>query len=178
MDSTSFLHRNAFCTRSLRVSDRSGSVGAYPAPYPGMPGFATATPSQWNNDSHAGGQRDTPPCSQQLPNQSNGRGGEGGGGGTSNYSSGQSAPTGQSDELCVPSSVGLLCSFSPYRGLTFPQELTCFECGAYRQHYAHECPERFVRVRLEPPQGRRIDSGGGGITKDSSAWHPSRSFAC
>ena len=133
------------------------SIGSYPAPYQGMPGFADATPSQWNNDNQAGGQCRSLLGSQKQPNQSNGRGGGGGDGGAgSNYSSGQSAPPGHSDEFCVPYSVRLLGSFSPYRGLKFPQELTCFKCGAQRQHYAHECPARFVRVRGEPPPGWRL----------------------
>jgi hypothetical protein len=56
----------------------------------------------------------------------------------------------QSDSLCIPYSTGLLGSFSPYRGVAFPQELRCFECGASQQHYAAECPARFARELLPP----------------------------
>ena len=148
------------CQPCLRVCGRQGPwdehppVGSYPALYQGMPGFADPTPQQWNSDNQAGGQRGMTYGTQQLPNQSNGRGsGDGGGGGGNKYCTGQSASHGQSDEVCVPYSVGLLGSFLPYRGLTFPHDLTCHECGALRQHYASECPARLVRVRGEPLLG-------------------------
>ena len=65
----------------------------------------------------------------QRPDQQPGRGGGGG-----LYATLQSAPHVQSDELYIPYSPGLLGSFSPYRGLSFPSGLSCYECGALRQH--------------------------------------------
>jgi hypothetical protein len=50
---------------------------------------------------------------------------------------------GKSDKLYIPHSVGLLGSFPPYRGLSFPSNMLCFECGAFLQHYATECPAHF-----------------------------------
>ncbi len=76
----------------------------------------------------------------------------------------------QSDSLCIPYSTGLLGSFSPYRGVAFPQELRCFECGAAQQHYAAECPARFARVRGEPPPGWKMDHLGT-VVKDPAAWN-------
>jgi hypothetical protein len=86
------------------------------------------------------------------------------------YSTWPSAPQGQSDELYIPDSIGLLGSFPPYRGLLFPSNMSCFECGAFRQHYATECPARFVHVRGEAPPGWRVDQLGA-VIKDSAAWN-------
>ncbi len=86
------------------------------------------------------------------------------------YSTWLSVPQGQSDELYIPYSVGLLGTYSPYRGLSFPANMSCFECGAFREHYATECPARFVRVRGEAPPGWRVDHLGA-VVKDSAAWN-------
>jgi hypothetical protein len=94
------------------------------------------------------------------------------GGGQSNYSTGQSAAQGPSDELYIPYSAGMLGSFSPYRALAMPPSLTCYECGAMQQHYGNECPTRFVRVRGEAPPGWKIGPGGS-VTKDPAAWNGS-----
>ena len=40
-----------------------------------------------------------------------------------------------SDELYIPSSAGLLGSYSPYRGMALPNDLTCFECHAAVHHF-------------------------------------------
>ncbi len=51
-----------------------------------------------------------------------------------------------------------------------PPNLTCFECGAFRQHYGAECPARFVRVRGEAPPGWKMDQLGA-VVKDPAAWN-------
>ena len=76
----------------------------------------------------------------------------------------------QMDTLCIPYSLGLLGSFSPYRGVPFPPDLRCYECGALQQHYAAECPARFARVRGEPPPGWMTDQSGA-VVKDPAAWN-------
>jgi hypothetical protein len=71
-----------------------------------------------------------------------------------------------SDELHIPYSIGLLGSFSPYRSVRPPE--TCYECGAAHDHFAHECPTRFLRVRGELPPGWRRD--GPAVIRDSAKW--------
>ncbi len=82
----------------------------------------------------------------------------------------QSPLPGQTDDLYIPYSTGLLGSFSPYRGLSFPVSMTCFEFGAVQHHYAAECPARFVRVRGEPQPGWKVDVQGA-VAKDHAAWN-------
>lgn len=137
-------------------------VGAPPAPM-GCPGLA-ATVRPWGTPDGS-----QPPPLYTTSQRSNQQAGKGGGGGGSLYSTAQSAPQGQSDELYIPYSTGLLGSFSPYRGLPIPSGLTCYECGAFRQHYANECPARFVRVRGEPPPGWKVDRQGA-VAKEATDW--------
>ena len=61
----------------------------------------------------------------------------------------QSAPTGQSDDLYIPYSTGLLAS---------------------QHNYSAECPSRFVCVRGEPPPGWKVDVLGA-VAKDYAAWN-------
>ena len=75
-----------------------------------------------------------------------------------------------SPELYIPYSTGLLGSFSPYRGMSLPPDLTCYECHAPVHHYGAECPTRFVRVRGEAPPGWRIGAGGI-VEKNPAAWN-------
>ena len=71
-----------------------------------------------------------------------------------------------SDELHIPYSIGLLGSRSPYRSVRVPD--TCYECNALNDHFAHECPSRFLRVRGELPPGWRRD--GSAVLRDASKW--------
>ena len=87
----------------------------------------------------------------------------------SNFSTGQQSLPGQSDELFIPYSTGLLGSFSPYRASPLPQTLGCYECGAVQQHFGNECPSRFARVRGEAPPGWKIGPAGA-VSKDPAAW--------
>ena len=75
-----------------------------------------------------------------------------------------------SDELYIPYSAGLLGSYSPYRGMALPNDLTCFECHAAVHHFGAECPTRFARVRGEVPPGWKID-GPGAVSKNPAAWN-------
>ena len=75
-----------------------------------------------------------------------------------------------SDELYIPYSTGLLGSYSPYRNVALPPDLTCFECRATNHHFGGECPTRFARVRGEAPPGWKID-GPGAVSKNPAAWN-------
>ena len=75
-------------------------------------------------------------------------------------------PLMNSDELHIPYSIGLLGSFSPYRSIRPPE--TCYECGATNDHFAHECPTRFLRVRGELPPGWRRE--GPIVIRDTTKW--------
>jgi hypothetical protein len=86
------------------------------------------------------------------------------------YNTGQRPRAAFSDELYIPYSTGMLGSYSPYRAMPLPHDLTCFECHAVRQHYGGECPTRFARVRGEAPPGWKID-GPGVVSKDPAAWN-------
>ena len=80
-----------------------------------------------------------------------------------------------SDELYVPYSTGLLGilgSYSPYRNVQLPPDLTCFECRTTNHHFGGECPTRFARVRGEAPPGWKID-GPGVVSKTPAAWNGS-----
>lgn len=85
------------------------------------------------------------------------------------HSTTRSTVPASSDEQCIPFSVGMLGAYSPYRSIPLPPTLTCYECGALRQHFAQECPVRCVRVRGEAPPGWKID-GPGAVAKDATAW--------
>ena len=65
----------------------------------------------------------------------------------------------------------LPCSVRYYSGLSLQQNLTYFECNAWREHYANECPARFVRVRGEAPPGWKVERGSGAVVKDPDAWN-------
>ena len=95
----------------------------------------------------------------------------GGGGGGSTYSTQRTQMIRGSDDLYIPRSTSLLGSYTPYRGFSLPQSLTCFECNAWREHYANECPARFVRVRGEAPPGWKVERGSGAVVKDQDAWN-------
>jgi hypothetical protein len=72
----------------------------------------------------------------------------------------------QSDEVHTPFSTGMLGSFSPFRTLRVPE--TCYECNASNDHFAHECPTRFMRVRGDVPPGWKRE--GSAIVRDASKW--------
>ena len=62
----------------------------------------------------------------------------------------------------------VLGAYSPYRGLSLPPDLTCFECNAAVHHFGNDCPTRFARVRGETrPGGWPID-GPGGVSKNQA----------
>ncbi len=135
-------------------------VGAPPAsiPYLGLalPAWPSCTPD--------GPQPIPPYTTLQRPNQQSG-----GGSSSSLYSTLLSAPQGQSDELYIQYSPVLLGSFPSYRNLPLPPNLTCFECGAFLQHYCGECPASFLLVRGEPSPGWWVDQLGA-VVKDPAAW--------
>ena len=89
-------------------------VGFAPPPYQGTP-----NPSPYNT--------------VQRPVAGLGGGGSDGG----QYST-QPTQFRSSNELFIQHSAALLGSYSPYRGLSLPPNLTCFECNAPREHYANE----------------------------------------
>ena len=126
-------------------------IGLASLPYQGTP-----NPSPYN----------TQQCSVVGPG--------GGGGGSSAYSTQRTQILG-SDELYIPRSASesLLCSFTPYSGLSLPQNLTCFECNAVREHYANECPAslRFVLIRWEAPPGWKVERCSCAVVKDPDAWN-------
>ena len=66
----------------------------------------------------------------------------------------------------MPFSARMLGSFSPYRQVRAPE--ACYECGAQSDHFAHECPARFLRVRGELPPGWRKE--GASVVRDPSKW--------
>jgi hypothetical protein len=136
-------------------------VGAPPAPTPYMGISPLARPPGMPVGSQ-------PPSSFTIGQRSSQRFSTGTGSGS--LATLQSPLPGQSDDLYIPYSTGLLGSFSPYRGLSFPASMTCFECGAVQHHYAAECPARFVRVRGEPPPGWKVDAQGA-VVKDHAAWN-------
>ena len=144
-------------------------VSSYPPPLVGAPSVTTPYPGMSSSARPPGMSVGLqPPPSYSVGQRSGQRSSTGVGSGS--LASLQSAPTGQSDDLYIPYSTGLLGSFSPYRGLAFPSNLTCFECGALQHHYAAECPSRFVRVRGEPPPGWKVDALGA-VVKDHAAWN-------
>ena len=65
----------------------------------------------------------------------------------------QSVPPGPSDQLFISFLPSMIGSFLPYRGVSPPPTISCYECqcGVLQQHYSSECPTRFVRVRGEAP---------------------------
>ena len=71
-----------------------------------------------------------------------------------------------SDELHVPFSPGMLGSWSPYRLMRPPD--SCYECNMAQDHYAHECPSRYLRVRGELPPGWIKE--GGAVVRDATKW--------
>jgi hypothetical protein len=71
-----------------------------------------------------------------------------------------------SDELHVPYSTGMLGSWSPYRLMRPPE--SCYECNMLHDHFSHECPARYLRVRGELPPGWRKE--GGAVVRDPSKW--------
>ena len=73
---------------------------------------------------------------------------------------------GTSDELHIPFSTGMLGSYSPYRKARLPDQ--CFECNAVSDHFANECPARFLRVRGELPPGWKKD--GLAVIRDTAKW--------
>ena len=93
-------------------------VSSYPSPLVGAPlasiSYPRFAPPGRPLGTPDGTQPPSPYTTSQRPNQQAGRGGGGGG---SLYSTMQSAQQGQSDELYIPYSTGLLGSFSPYLGL-------------------------------------------------------------
>ena len=48
-----------------------------------------------------------------------------------------------------------------YRGISLPQNLTCFECNALREQYANECPDGFGGT-----PGWKVERGSGAVVKD------------
>jgi len=68
-------------------------------------------------------------------------------------------------ELCIPATLAILGSYSPYQAETLPAE--CYECSTQRSHYGFECPKRYARLRGEPLPGWLQDG-----TKDAAAWSP------
>ena len=139
------------------------SVASYgpPIAQPPPPAFAGFAPPQ---------HQVTPYPSPYTTVQRPAVGPVGGGGGGGTYSTQRTQIRG-SDELYIPRSASLLGSYTPYRGLSLPQNLTCFECNALREHYANECPARFVRVRGEAPPGWKVERGSGAVVKDPDAWN-------
>jgi len=75
-------------------------------------------------------------------------------------------PATTSDELFTPYSVGMLGSYTPYREIRLPA--ICFECNATNAHFGNECPQRFSRVRGEPPPGWLQERGT--IVRNPTAW--------
>ena len=139
------------------------SVWSYPPPYPQsnvpFPGYVSPI---WQPSTPL----PTPlpsPYSTQRRDVSGGPAGGGAASGGGLHSTAQ-RPRAVSDELAIPYSTGLLGSFSPYRGVLLPHDLTCF--------VGSECPTRFARVRGEAPPGWKIDSPGV-VTKNPSAWNGS-----
>ena len=103
----------------------------------------------------------TPPTAPSSPASSNGGYGYG-----SSVSRPKPRPLFPSDELHVPFSVGMLGSWSPYRLMRPPE--SCYECNMTHDHFAHECPARFLRVRGELPPGWHKD--GGAVVRDPTKW--------
>ncbi len=148
--------RQANCPRFRRTRRRLGPPTA-PPPYP------SPAPQARIQGSPDGVQQSPPYVAVQ---RSKLRAGGASSGGWPAETVTQPALREQSDSLCIPYSPGLLGSFSPYRGVPFPPDLRCYECGALQQHYAAECPT----VRGEQPPGWMMDQMGA-VVKDPAAWN-------
>ena len=143
------------------------AVHTYPPPYPGAGGlpFPGYVSPAWQPSTPAHSLPPSPYTTQRrdVP-------GVGGAASSGNlYATGQRPRAALSDELYIPYSTGLLGAYSPYRGISLPPELTCFECNAAVHHFGNECPTRFARVRGEAPPGWKID-GPGAVSKNPAAW--------
>ena len=57
----------------------------------------------------------------------------------------------------------MIGSITKHRG---PPRYRCYECGAAGQHYAYECPRRFIRVLGYAPPGFGSDG-----VRDPAQWH-------
>jgi hypothetical protein len=82
----------------------------------------------------------------------------------SSHSAGQSVSV-SVPELCVPATIAILGTYSPYQAELPPAE--CYECSVPRSHCGFECPKRYLRLRGEPLPGWLQDG-----TKDAAAWSP------